>query len=221
MPVVGRFAYEAGATFFEPQIAGALDALREDELDRLSLAPNDTLHVEVLEPAALFMPIPPEDVEFLASQVIHFGLDTLAVEILGTSGWTDPQVLAAVEPRLTTGVIATAPVASPEAAEGRARFREDYERLYQRSLVGATASVGYDATMLLLEALRRGRIAPDEVDASFEALEGVAGATGVFSVVGGRIVRSTEVVRIENQTAVPIAGTESAPEEGREMEKGR
>ena len=221
MPVVGRFAYEAGATFFEPQIAGALDALREDELDRLSLAPNDTLHMEVLEPAALFMPIPPEDVEFLAPQVIHFGLDTLAVEILGTSGWTDPQVLEVVEPRLTTGVIATAPVASAEAAEGRARFQEDYERLYQRSLVGGTASVGYDATMLLLEALRPGRIAPDEVRASFEALEGVVGATGVFSVVGGRIVRSTEVVRIENKTAVPIAGAESAPEQGHDLEKGR
>ena len=215
MPVVGRFPYEAGATFFEPQIAGALDALRDDELDRLDLAPNDTLHMEVLEPTALFMPIPPEDVEFLAPQVIHFGLDTLAVEILGTSGWTDPQILAAVEPRLTTGVVATAPVASPEALEGRARFQNAYETLYQRSLVGGTASVGYDATLLLLEALRRGRIAPQEVQASFDALEGVAGATGVFSVVGGRVVRRTEVVRIEDQIAVPILGTEPAPEEGR------
>ena len=215
MPVVGRFPYEAGATFFEPQIAGALNALRDVELDRLDLAPNDTLHMEVLEPTALFMPIPPEDVEFLAPQVVHFGLDTLAVEILGTSGWTDPQILAAVEPRLTTGVVATAPVASPEALEGRARFQDAYETLYQRSLVGATASVGYDATLLLLEALRRGRIAPHEVQASFDALEGVAGATGVFSVVGGRVLRTTEVVRIEDQIAVPILGTEPAREEGR------
>jgi len=215
MPVVGRFAYEAGATFFEPQIAGALAALRNDELDRLDLAPNDTLHMEVLEPTALFMPIPPEDVEFLAPQVIHFGLDTLAVEILGTSGWTDPQILAAVEPRLTTGVVATAPVASPEALEGRARFQRRYETMYQRSLVGGTASVGYDATLLLLEALRRGRIAPQDVQASFEALAGVAGATGMFSVVEGRVVRNTEVVRIEDQMAVPIQGTGPALEEGR------
>ena len=213
IPVVGRFAYEAGATFFEPQIAGALDALREDELDRLNLAPNDTLHTEVLEPAALFMPIPPEDVEFLAPQVIHFGLDTLAIEVLGTSGWTDPQILAAVEPRLTTGIIATAPVATPEALDGRARFRNAYETLYQRSLVGRTASVGYDATLLLLEALRPGRVAPAEVRAAFEALEGVPGATGVFSVVDGRVVRTTELVRIQDQNAVPIAGSARAPEE--------
>lgn len=212
MPVVGRFAYEAGATFFEPQIAGALDALRRAELDRLELAPNDTLHMEVLEPTALFMPIPPEDVEFLAPQVIHFGLDTLAVEILGTSGWTDPQILASVEPRLTNGVVATAPVASPEAREGSARFQEAYETMYQRSLVGTTASVGYDATMLLLEALRRGRIAPEELEASFRALEEVAGATGVFSVIDGRVVRSTEVVRIQDRTAVPIQPSEPVAE---------
>ncbi len=213
IPVVGRFTYQAGATFFEPQIAGALEALREDELDRLNLAPNDTLHVEVLEPTALFMPIPPEDVEFLAPQVIHFGLDTLAIEVLGTSGWTDPQILAAVEPRLTTGIVATAPVATPEALDGRARFRNAYETLYQRSLVGRTASVGYDATLLLLEALRRGRVAPAEVKAAIEALESVPGATGVFSVVNGRVVRATELVRIQDQVAVPIAGSARAPEE--------
>jgi len=112
-------------------------------------------------------------------------------------------------------VVATAPVASPEALEGRARFQRRYETMYQRSLVGGTASVGYDATLLLLEALRRGRIAPQDVQASFEALAGVAGATGMFSVVEGRVVRNTEVVRIEDQMAVPIQGTGPALEEGR------
>ena len=87
---------------------------------------------------------------------------------------------------------------------GQARFRDAYESRYQRSLVGTTASVGYDATMLLLEALRNRRLEPDEIRASFESLEGVLGATGVFSVVEGRIVRDTEVVRIDGQAAVPI-----------------
>ena len=215
MPVVGRFGYEAGATFFEPQISAALNALRSEELDRLALAPNDTLHMEELEPTALFMPIPPEDVEFLAPQIIHFGLDTLAVEILGTSGWTDPQILTSVEARLTTGVIATAPVVSERALEGQARFRDAYESRYQRSLVGATASVGYDAALLLLEALRAGRIEPDEVRESFESLEGISGATGVFSVVRGRVVRDTEVVRIEDQMAVPIERISLGSKNGR------
>jgi len=37
----------------------------------------------------------------------------------------------------------------------------------------------------------------------------------MFSVVEGRVVRNTEVVRIEDQMAVPIQGTGPALEEGR------
>ena len=89
---------------------------------------------------------------------------------------------------LFVAMVSTAPVVSERALEGQARFRDAYESRYQRSLVGATASVGYDAALLLLEALRAGRIEPDEVRESFESLEGISGATGVFSVVRGRVV---------------------------------
>ncbi len=204
MPVVARFTYEPGASFFEQQIVGARDALRRAEIAALGLTEDDTLHVELLEPVAVFMPIPPEDVEFLAPQVVHFGLDTLAIEVLGTSGWTDPQTLAAVEPRLTNGVVATSPVANEASNEGRERFRQADEEYFQRSLVGGTAAVGYDAMKLLLEALRRGRVDPVELRASFDMLESVPGATGVFSVVDGIVVRATEVVRIENRRLVPV-----------------
>jgi ABC-type branched-subunit amino acid transport system substrate-binding protein len=209
MPVVGSFTYEAGATFFETQILGARDALRGDELAALALAredtlSQDTLRMEVLEPTALFIPIPPEDVEFLAPQVIHFGLDTLAVEILGTAGWTDPQTLAVVEPRLTNGVVATAAVDAGAGSPGEARFRDAYESRYQRTLVGSTAAIGYDAALLLLEALRPGRVESEQLRASFEALADVEGATGLYSVVDGRVVRRTRLVRIEDRTSVPM-----------------
>jgi ABC-type branched-subunit amino acid transport system substrate-binding protein len=214
IPVVGRFAYQAGATFFEPEIIGARDALRGDELARLMLTEDDTLHMEMLEPAALFMPIPPEDVEFLAPQVVHFGLDTLAIEILGTSGWTDPQILSVVEPRLTDGVVATAPTGTGLDAPGRIRFQQAYEEYFQRSLVGGTSAVGYDAMLLLLESLRAGRVDPLELRAGFERLAGVEGATGVFSVVDGTVVRSTVLVRIQGQVAVPIELLEGVGEVG-------
>jgi tetratricopeptide (TPR) repeat protein len=203
MPLVGRFAYEAGATFFEPQILAARDALRKDEIAALGLAEDDTLHMEVLQPAAIFLPIPPEDVEFVAPQLIHFGLDTLAIEILGTSGWTDPGTLEAVAERLTTGVVATAAVGGRPGEEGDARFRQAYEQFYRRSLVGPTPALGYDAALMLLEALRPGRVEPESVNAAFADLRGVQGATGVYSVVDGRIARAIEVVRIQDR--VPVA----------------
>lgn len=202
MPVVGRFPYEPGSAFFESQIIGARDALRAQELAALGLAEDDTLSMDVLEPVALFMPLPPEDVEFLAPQVIHFGLDTLAIEVLGTSGWTDAQTLAAVDTRLTDGVVATAPVET--GSNGALRFRLAYEEHFQRSLVGTTPAVGYDAAMLLLEALRPGRVLPEQVYASFEGLADIEGATGVFTVVDGRLVRRSEVVRIQDRTYGPV-----------------
>lgn len=210
MPVVGRYAYEAGATFFEPQILAARDALRSQEIARMGLVEDDTLQVELLEPAAIFLPIPPEDVEFVAPQLIHFGLDTLAIEILGTTGWTDPAALQAIDTRHTNGVVATAAVGSAPESEGRAAFRAAYEDFFRRSLVGSAPAIGYDATLLLLEALRPGRVAHAQLERAFEAIEGVEGATGVFSVVDGRVVRRTEVVRIENRQTIPLGVADSA-----------
>jgi len=204
MPIAGRFTYPAGATFFEDPILRARDALRAAEIAALGLGPDDTLHVEMLEPVAVFFPIPPEDVEFLAPQVIHFGLDTLAIEVLGTSGWTDRAMLEVVDPRHTTGVVATVPLGTETGAAGRLRFRQAYEDHFQRSLVGSTPAVGYDATLLLLEALRPGRVGPTEVRRSFGTLREVQGATGVYSVLDDIIVRQTQVVRIDDRVPIPL-----------------
>lgn len=204
MPVVGHFTYPAGATFFEDPILRARDALRGAELAALNLGEDDTLHVEMLEPTAVFFPIPPEDVEFLAPQVIHFGLDTLAIEVLGTSGWTDRATLQAVDTRHTTGVVATEPLGTEAGSAGSLRFRQAYEDHFRRSLVGPTAAVGYDAALLLLEALRPGRIGPTEVRRSFGNLLEVQGATGIYSVQDDVIVRKTRVVRIDDRVPIPL-----------------
>lgn len=204
IPVVGRYAYEAGATFFEEQIMGAQNALRRAEIAALELGEDDTLHVELLEPVALFLPIPPEDVEFVAPQITHYGLDTLAIDILGTSAWTDPRVLEELDTRHTTGVVATAVVGRELGSPGRLAFRDAYERHFQRSLVSSVPAVGHDAALLLLEALRGRPRTPAQLRNALEALRDVEGATGIFSVVGGRVVRRTELVYIDNGTLVPI-----------------
>jgi ABC-type branched-subunit amino acid transport system substrate-binding protein len=203
--VVGRFPYTPQATFFESQILGARDALRAAEIAALGLAPEDTLRIEMLEPVGIFLPIPPEDVEYVAPQLVHFALDTLAIEIMGTSGWTDPQVLQLLDPSYLDGVVATATVGSSGATPaGLARFREAYEQHFQRTLVSPTPAIGYDAALLLLEALRPGRLAPEAIRASFAELRDVEGATGTFSVANDRIVRRTDLVRIEGRAVTPI-----------------
>ncbi len=204
IPVVGRFPYEVGATFFEEQIEGARRVLRAAELAALNLADEEPLPVHMLEPVAVFLPLPPEDVELLAPQLQHFGLDTLAIELLGTSGWTDPLALQAVDPRHTTGVVATAPVASEEEVPIRETFRIEYEERFRKSLVGIAPEIGYDAAALLLEALRPGQVGDGEVDAMLGSLVEVEGAGGVYSVIDGRVIRSTQLVRIEDRVPVPL-----------------
>lgn len=205
VPVVGRFAYEVGATFFEPQIMGAQRALREEEILALGLTEEDTLDVEMLEPVALFVPIPPEDVEFLAPQVTHFGLDTLAIPVYGTAGWTDPGTLEVVNPRHTNGVVATAPVDAGEGSAGYARYREAYESHFQRTLVSPIPALGYDAALLLLEGIRRGGSTPASMRAAMERIRDLEGALGVYSVIGGQVVRRTRLVRLDHGVAVPIS----------------
>jgi ABC-type branched-subunit amino acid transport system substrate-binding protein len=204
VPVVQRFYYEPGETFFESQILGARDVLRRAEIAALGLTEEDTLRVEMLEPVGIFLPIPREDVGFLAPQLAHFALDTLGIEIMGTSAWADPGVLETVEPLYLNGVVATAPVGAGPFSPGQERFRAAYEEHFQRTLVSTTPALGYDAAVLLLEALRPGRVTPDQVRASLRALRDVEGATGVYSVIDGRVVRRTEVVRIRNRSVDPV-----------------
>jgi len=204
LPIVGRYAYQAGATFFGEEIIEAQNALRAAEIAALGLEENDTLHVELLEPVALFLPIPPEDVEFIAPQIVHYGLDTLAIDILGTSGWTAPQVLETVDLRHTTGVVATASVGRMEDRNTSIQFREAYERHFQRSLISGVPALGYDTTLLLIEALKGGSESPEEIRIAIEGLRDIEGAAGVYSLVDGRILRRTEVVYIDEGILLPV-----------------
>jgi ABC-type branched-subunit amino acid transport system substrate-binding protein len=204
VPIVGRFSYQAGAPAFQAQLEAAQNSLRAAEIAALGLTEDDTLDVEMLEPVGLFMPIPAEDVEFVAPQFASYGLDTLAIELMGTTGWTDPQALEAVDPRLVTGIVATAPVAAGPGSPGYERFREAYETHYQRSLVSSTPALGYDAALLLLEALRPGRVRPSDVRGALQQLTEIEGATGTFSIVDGRVQRRTQLVGIDRGQVVPI-----------------
>jgi hypothetical protein len=204
IPTVGRFVYQEGVTFFEPQLRATRDSLRTAEIGALGLTEDDTLRVETLEPVAVFVPVPPEDVELLAPQITHFGLDTLAIDVIGTTGWADTETLRRVDTRHTDGVVATAPIGAEAGSPGYQRFREAYEEHFQRTLVSPVPAVGYDAALLLLEAFRRGARSPDQVRAALEGLDDIEGATGVFSVIDGRVVRRTSVVRIQSGTLNPI-----------------
>ena len=185
--VLGRFLYDRGTTYFEPQMQS----------------------VRALRPDAVVLPIPAADVEILAPQVTFFGLDTLDIRVLGTAGWTREEVLAAVSPRHTNGVVAvTADAVREPESVGTSTLVSVYEDLFQRTLRSPVPAVGYDVAALVLEALRGGARSPAGVSQALERIEGYPGATGELGVVGGRVTRRHEVVCIRDRQLLPIPSGE-------------
>jgi ABC-type branched-subunit amino acid transport system substrate-binding protein len=181
--VLRSFAYEPGATFWEEQIMGAAELL----------------------PEALVLPVPPEDLPGMAPQVTFFGLDTLGIRILGTGGWTDPQILQDVDPRHTDGVVVATPVRPDTAAEGYSRFREAYEGRFRRSLVnGVVQALGYDAASLVFHGIYAGADSPGEVSDALARLANLQGATGDLSVTEGQVRRRHHLVCLADRIQFPI-----------------
>jgi len=178
--ILGEFPYPDGATYFAEQLRSAAR----------------------LGPDVLVFPVPAADVELLAPQVTFFGLDSLGVQLLGTSGWTDPGILGRVDDRHTNGVVAASP--QPPGGgepEGARAFREAYERLFQNTLRSSVPQYGYDAALLFLNAVEAGARSPEQVAAAIRNLENVRAATGEFSVRDGRLTRRNYVVCLQDGQA--------------------
>ena len=157
-----------------------------------------------LNPRALVLILPPEDVELLAPQIAFYGVDDLAdLMLFGNQSWTSERILQSVQARSTEGVFAiTSWVGEGEFGPGWDAFVEAYEQHFQRSLRSPTPALGFDAARLLLRSAREGGGTPEGTLAALERIQGFPGATGFLSVVNGRVQRSFVPVRIENRRLV-------------------
>jgi branched-chain amino acid transport system substrate-binding protein len=202
----GESEEEAGA------FVDAYQSLGGSVLRTLAYAPGATNFQEEirlvhgLRPQALVLPVPPEDVVALAPQVTFYGLDTLGVQVLGTSGWTDEGILRDVSRRHLDAVVAATPQRPGRDAEGYRRFVEAYERHFQRTLVDpAVPALGWDAASLVLHAMRAGARTPEAVARALEDVHDFPGATGLLSIEDGRVVRRHQVVCLWGGELRPLA----------------
>ena len=155
-------------------------------------------------PDGLFLPLAPHEIELLAPQLTFYGLDTLDIQFLGTSGWAADQVLSRVDSRHTDGVVTSTAHMGPEDMEAFHRFRDAYESMFQKSLRSHVPAFGYDAAALLLKALQSRPRDTDELMRALEQIRDFPGATGRLSVEGGRIRRAPRLARIQAGELVPI-----------------
>ncbi len=176
--------YDSGATFFREQFD----------------------QVGSVFPDGLFLPLPPRDIQLLAPQFTYYGLDTLGIQLLGTDGWTQEEIVQNVDSRHTDGVIASTTRVSQDETEAFRRFRLRYEALFQKSLRSHIPAYGYDAARLLLEGLRRSPgDTPRDVLRGMEQIRDFPGATGHLTIDGDRIRRVPQLVRIQNHEMIYIS----------------
>jgi ABC-type branched-subunit amino acid transport system substrate-binding protein len=203
-PATEAYAWEA-ETFRTHMLALGGSVLRV-----LSYPPGTTTFGEVLEaalhldPRALVMPAPPEDIVALAPQVSFFGLDTLGIRVLGTAEWTSDAVLRDVAPRHTDGVVVATSRTTDGRGEGYEAFEAAYESHFQRSLRDPVPALGYDAARLLLQGLRSGARNADELLTALEWVEDFQGATGLLSVEEGQVLRRHRLVCIQDRELRPV-----------------
>lgn len=182
--IVSRdIVYAPGGTFFQKELQEA----------------------EAILPDGVFLPLPAADVRVLAPQITYYGLDTLGIQVLGTTGWASEEVLGEVDSRHTDGVIAATTLSHDDETVGFDRFRRAYESLHQKTLRSQIPGLGYDAASLLLEALKDGRTSPGGLRDALDGIRDFPGATGTFSIIDGRVLRRSHLVRIQNHELIDIS----------------
>jgi len=162
------------------------------------------LEVEALLPDGLFLPLTPQDIQLLAPQVTFYGLDTLGIQLLGTSGWTEEAVVRDVDSRHTDGVVASTVRLTQHETEAFRKFRDAYEAIFQKTLRSQVPAFGYDAASLFLAALEARPRNSEELVAALEEIRDLPGATGRLSVDRGWVTREPLLVRIQDHELIYI-----------------
>ena len=156
-----------------------------------------------IDPDGVLLPLPSADIPQVAGQIQHYGLDdSLRVEVLGTAGWSTPDVLREVDVNFTEGVRTVTARSPGRRGDAYEEFARAYETVHRKSLRSDVPALGWDIMGLLLAAFRTGARTPEEVSAALERIDGFEGATGTLGVRDGRVTRVYEVVVIRDRELV-------------------
>lgn len=154
------------------------------------------------QPQAVMVAASARDLRQLVPQLPFYGLQN--VQILGSGAWIEPAVLRTLPTTSTEGVVAATPLPTGSGDTGWTDFVQLYEATYRRTLDNAYPALGYDAAMLVLREVARGRTDADALAEALGDLREYRGATGVLSIENGRISRRPFLVRIRGGQPEPL-----------------
>ena len=130
------------------------------------------------KPQALFIPGYYTDVGLIARQARKLGLNAV---LLGTDGWESDK-LWEVGGEALNGSFYSTHFSPDDPSPTIRKFVEDYRARYG-SLPDANAVLAYDATMFLIDAIRRaGSARPDSIRGALEATKVFQGITGAITL---------------------------------------
>lgn len=174
--IVGEDTYSGGTTDFRPQI------------ERILALPS--------VPDVLYVSAGPDDIGRLVKQLRDAGIDS---PIVGGDGYDTPLLLeqagpAADEVYFTTHAFLDRATASPR----QRRFIAAYRAKYGVAPESAFAALGYDAVMLVADAIKRaGTARRKAIPAALEATRRFRAVTGAISFGPGRHIPDKEVTIVK------------------------
>lgn len=154
--------------------------------------------IKTKSPEAVFVPGYYTECALIARQARELGL---AVPLLGGDGWDSPKTVeiggAAVE-----GVYFTNHYSAEERRPEVTEFIDTYKKRNGGQLPDAMAVLGYDATMLMIDAIKRARSTDGpKIRDALAATKGFSGVSGKITIDGKRNAQKAIVVlKIEGGT---------------------
>ncbi len=176
---------------------GRVTAFESYTADRKEDVRAQVARIAAARPDVLFLPSFPDALRFQVPQLQSAGV---RAHLLGSDSW-DPASLPAPLPGQRAFVTAQwrPDIATPEAERFRAAYRTAFGTEPR-----ATAALTYDATRILLDALRRaGTTDPERLRDAIAATTGYEGAAGTISF-GGRADPGRQIAISEVRPGGPV-----------------
>lgn len=162
--------------------------------------------IKSLNPDVIFAPGNYGESALLIKQARDLGMDT---PILGGDTWEAPEFLSIGGAAVEGAVFSTHFTAEAPVTEMSKVFLADYEAKYGKK-ANAFAALGYDAYMVIIDAIERAGSADSvAIQQALAATEGFVGATGNITLdENGDAVKSAVINKVENGSFIYLTTVE-------------
>lgn len=135
--------------------------------------------IKAMNPEVIFLPAYYEEVGKIVKQAREMGIN---VPIIGTDGWDDPKVVDFAGAAALNNTYFSNHYSSQDTDPNVVKFIDAYKKEYNQE-PGAMAALGYDAGLLLIDAITRANSTePAKIREALEQTKGLQLSTGLLTM---------------------------------------